>query len=95
MVDSKVAPFRDISIQMRQADQDKWVSRYEAWQLKLTRRIVRRTGALVGWLNILHFTDLVSYLASHLIDPFFAWLTGMSSKACAITALCMAQHQVC
>ncbi|KAL0025452.1 hypothetical protein WJX77_001094 [Trebouxia sp. C0004] len=60
---------------MKQANQDKWVSNYEAWQLKITRFAVRQIGGLVGWLNVLRLTNFISYLATHLVDPFLAWVT--------------------
>ncbi|KAA6419141.1 MAG: hypothetical protein FRX49_10881 [Trebouxia sp. A1-2] len=61
---------------MKQANQDKWVSNYEAWQLKITRFTVRQIGGLIGWLNVLQLTNFISDLATNLVDPFLAWVTA-------------------
>lgn len=63
---------------MKQANQDKWVSNYEAWQLKITRFTVRQIGGLIGWLNVLQLTNFISDLATNLVDPFLAWVTGVT-----------------
>lgn len=84
MVGGKAKPVR-----MNQASQDEWVSNYEAWQLKITRFAVRQIGGLVGWLNILRLTSFISYLATHLVDPLLAWVTGMTQLEYMHMLLCM------
>ncbi len=76
-------------VRMIQASQDKWVSSYEAWQLKVTRFAVRQIGGLGGWLNVLQLTNFISYLATHLVDPLLAWVTGMIQLGCMRVLLCM------
>ncbi len=78
MEGGKAAHVFNKPVRMNQASQDKWVSNYEAWQLKITRFAVRQIGGLVGWLNVLRLTNLISYLATHLVDPFLAWVTGVT-----------------
>jgi len=78
MVGGKAAHVFNKPVRMKQANQDKWVSNYEAWQLKFTRSAVRQIGGLVGWLNVLRLTSFISYLATHLVDPFLAWVTGVT-----------------
>lgn len=81
---------------MKQANQDKWVSNYEAWQLKITRFTVRQIGGLIGWLNVLQLTNFISYLATNLVDPFLAWVTGvtqLNAYTCWYACLkCMSAH---
>lgn len=80
-------------VRMKQAHQDKWVSNYEAWQLKITRFAVRQIGGLIGWLNDFRLTNFIFNLATHLVDPFLAWVTGVTqldAYTCSYTCLsCM------
>ena len=89
MVGGKAARAFNRPVRMNQASQDKWVSNYEAWQLKITRFAVRQIGGLVGWLNVLRLTSLVSYLATHLVDPFLARVTGAQLDAYTCSYACL------
>lgn len=53
----------------------------EIWGLKITKSALRWIGHALGWLNVLRLTGFISYLATHLVGPFFAWITGVTHIA--------------
>lgn len=46
------------------------------WGLKITRSALRWIGGVLGWLNVVRLISLICYLVTHLVGPFFVWVTG-------------------